>query len=208
MTTQALQDSILFQTGYLVNGIWKTLDTTFDVLNPATGEVVAKVAKAGKAETEEAIAAATKAFPAWRAKTAKERSTILYRWYELIIENKSWLGRLMTTEQGKPLKEAEGEVDYAASFIQWFAEQAKRSGISGVVASPQEAAMLREVLGPEGYIVTPGVRPAGSALGDQSRVATPKQAFENGASHIVIGRPITQAADPAAAFDAIVAELD
>ena len=89
-----------------------------------------------------------------------------------------------------------------------LAEQAKRSGISGVVASPQEAAMLREVLGPEGYIVTPGVRPAGSALGDQSRVATPKQAFENGASHIVIGRPITQAADPAAAFDAIVAELD
>ena len=89
-----------------------------------------------------------------------------------------------------------------------LAEQAKRSGISGVVASPQEAAMLREVLGPEGYIVTPGVRPAGSALGDQSRVATPKQAFENGASHIVIGRPITQAVDPAAAFDAIVAELD
>ena len=89
-----------------------------------------------------------------------------------------------------------------------LAEQAKRSGISGVVASPQEAAMLSEVLGPEGYIVTPGVRPAGSALGDQSRVATPKQAFENGASHIVIGRPITQAVDPAAAFDAIVAELD
>ena len=63
MTTQALQDHILFQTGYLVNGIWKTLDTTFDVLNPATGEVIAKVAKAGKAQTEEAIAAATKAFP-------------------------------------------------------------------------------------------------------------------------------------------------
>ena len=127
MTTQALQDHILFQTGYLVNGIWKTLDTTFDVLNPATGEVIAKVAKAGKAQTEEAIAAATKAFPAWRAKTAKERSAILYRWYELIIENKSWLGRLMTTEQGKPLKEAEGEVEYAASFIQWFAEEAKRA---------------------------------------------------------------------------------
>ena len=119
MTTQALQDNHLFQTGYLVNGIWKTLDTTFDVLNPATGEVIARVAKAGKAETEDAIAAAAKAFPAWRAKTAKERSAILYRWYELIIENKSWLGRLMTTEQGKPLKEAEGEVEYAASFIQW-----------------------------------------------------------------------------------------
>jgi succinate-semialdehyde dehydrogenase/glutarate-semialdehyde dehydrogenase len=85
MTTQALQDSALFQTGYLVDGVWKTLDTTFDVLNPATGDVIAKVAKAGTKETEEAIAAASKAFPAWRAKTAKERSAILYRWYELII---------------------------------------------------------------------------------------------------------------------------
>ncbi|MCT4702024.1 NAD-dependent succinate-semialdehyde dehydrogenase [Enterobacteriaceae bacterium H20N1] len=127
MTNQALQDSELFSTGYLVNGEWRSLANTFDVINPATGETVAKVAKAGKKETEEAIAAAAKAFPAWRAKTAKERSTILYRWYQLIIENKTWLGRLMTTEQGKPLKEAEGEVEYAASFIQWFAEQAKRA---------------------------------------------------------------------------------
>jgi len=127
MSTQALQESALFQTGYLVDGVWKTLETTFEVLNPASGEVIARVAKAGKKETEEAIAAAARAFPAWRAKTAKERSTILYRWYELIIENKSWLGRLMTSEQGKPLKEAEGEVEYAASFIQWFAEQAKRA---------------------------------------------------------------------------------
>ncbi|MCT4714690.1 NAD-dependent succinate-semialdehyde dehydrogenase [Enterobacteriaceae bacterium H18W14] len=127
MTNQVLQDSELFSTGYLVNGEWRSLANTFDVINPATGETVAKVAKAGKKETEEAIAAAAKAFPAWRAKTAKERSTILYRWYQLIIENKTWLGRLMTTEQGKPLKEAEGEVEYAASFIQWFAEQAKRA---------------------------------------------------------------------------------
>lgn len=127
MTTQALHDNDLFQTGYLVNGEWRRLDKTFDVLNPATGEVVAKVAKAGKAETEQAIAAAAKAFPQWRAQTTKARSELLYRWYQLIIENKSWLARLMTTEQGKPLKEAEGEVDYAASFIQWFAEQGKRA---------------------------------------------------------------------------------
>lgn len=127
MATQALQDNALFQTGYFVDGVWKTLDNTFDVTNPATGEVIAKVAKAGKKETEEAIAAAARAFPAWRAKTAKERSTILYRWYSLIIENKTWLGQLMTSEQGKPLKEAEGEVEYAASFIQWFAEEAKRA---------------------------------------------------------------------------------
>ena len=127
MATQALQDNALFQTGYFVDGVWKTLENTFDVTNPATGEVIAKVAKAGKKETEEAIAAATRAFPAWRAKTAKERSAILYRWYALIIENKTWLGQLMTSEQGKPLKEAEGEVEYAANFIQWFAEEAKRA---------------------------------------------------------------------------------
>lgn len=88
-----------------------------------------------------------------------------------------------------------------------LAEQAKESGIAGVVASPQEAASLRELLGPSAYIVTPGVRPAGAALGDQSRVATPAQAFAQGASHIVVGRPITEAADPVAAFDAIVREL-
>lgn len=127
MTRQTLQDNELFQTGYLADGVWKTLPTTFDVLNPATGEVVATVAKAGTKETEEAITAASRAFPAWRAKTAKERSELLYRWYQLIIEHKSWLARLMTTEQGKPLKEAEGEVEYAASFIQWFAEQGKRA---------------------------------------------------------------------------------
>ena len=84
---------------------------------------------------------------------------------------------------------------------------ARTAGLSGVVASPQEAAMLRELLGPDAFIVTPGVRPVGADKGDQSRIATPKQAFDNGASHIVVGRPITKAADPVAAFDAIAAEL-
>ncbi|NIY49611.1 NAD-dependent succinate-semialdehyde dehydrogenase [Cedecea colo] len=149
MTIQALQDSELFNTGYLVNGEWRKLNNTFDVLNPATGEVIAKVAKAGKKEAEEAIAAAADAFPAWRAKTAKERSTILYRWYQLIIENKSWLGQLMTTEQGKPLQEAEGEVEYAASFIQWFAEQAKRANGEIIPAAKPGSRILatREPIG-------------------------------------------------------------
>ncbi|WBV21947.1 NAD-dependent succinate-semialdehyde dehydrogenase [Pantoea piersonii] len=125
--TSPLHDSELFQTGYLADGEWRRTAATFDVLNPATGEVLATVAKAGKAETEQAIAAAERAFPAWRAQTAKARSEILYRWYQLMIENKAWLAQLMTAEQGKPLKEAEGEVEYAANFIQWFAEQAKRA---------------------------------------------------------------------------------
>jgi succinate-semialdehyde dehydrogenase/glutarate-semialdehyde dehydrogenase len=137
MSTSTLQDNALFQTGYFVGGQWLRGTSTFDVLNPATGEVIAQVAKAGKAETEQAIDAAEKAFPAWRTKTAKERSEILYRWYQLMIENKTWLGQLMTAEQGKPVKEAEGEVEYAASFIQWFAEQAKRA--NGEIIPPAKA---------------------------------------------------------------------
>ena len=94
-----------------------------------------------------------------------------------------------------------------ADQVALLADVAQSSGISGVVASPQEASMLREKLGPRAYIVTPGVRPAGADAGDQSRIATPAMAFANGASHIVIGRPITKAEDPAAAFDAIVASI-
>lgn len=95
----------------------------------------------------------------------------------------------------------------AAAQVELLAGVALRSGISGVVASPQEAGFLREHLGPDAYIVTPGVRPPGSSVQDQSRVATPREAFENGASHIVVGRPITQAADRTAAFEAIAEGL-
>lgn len=137
MALSTLKDNELFQTGFLVNGRWQLATSTFDVLNPATGEVIAQVAKAGKTETEQAIAAAAAAFPGWRAHTAKQRAEILQRWYQLILENKTWLGRLMTAEQGKPLKEAEGEVEYAASFIQWFAEQAKRA--NGEIIPPAKA---------------------------------------------------------------------
>ena len=94
-----------------------------------------------------------------------------------------------------------------AEQVGLLAGVARDAGISGVVASPQEASMLREILGPRAYIVTPGVRPAGSDKGDQSRVATPRAAFDSGASHIVIGRPITKALDAGAAFDAIVASI-
>ena len=88
-----------------------------------------------------------------------------------------------------------------------LAKLAQANGIDGIVCSPMEAHDMRELLGPDALIVTPGVRPVGAALGDQSRVATPSQAIERGASHIVVGRPVTGADDPVAAFDAIVAEL-
>lgn len=124
---QKLASHKLFKTGFFASGKWQETKETFDVLNPATGDVVAKVAKAGKAETEAAIYAASEAFPAWRKTTAKARAQILHRWYELMLENKQFLGELMVAEQGKPLKEALGEVDYAASFLQWFSEEAKRA---------------------------------------------------------------------------------
>ena len=91
--------------------------------------------------------------------------------------------------------------------IRRLALQAKEAQLSGVVASPHEAHMLRELLGPEAFIVTPGVRPKGASLDDQSRVMTPKEAFEQGASHIVVGRPITADPDPCAAFESIVKGL-
>ncbi|MDG9874039.1 NADP-dependent succinate-semialdehyde dehydrogenase [Pseudomonas juntendi] len=123
-----LKDAQLFRQQAYINGEWLDADNgqTIKVTNPATGEVIGTVPKMGTAETRRAIEAADKALPAWRSLTAKERSTKLRRWFELMIENQDDLARLMTTEQGKPLAEAKGEIAYAASFIEWFAEEAKR----------------------------------------------------------------------------------
>lgn len=124
---EKLKKNEFFKTGYFIAGQWQDASDTYEVTNPATGEVVAKVANAGQKETQAAIRAASEALPAWRKTTAKQRSEILQNWYQLIVENKPFLAELMVAEQGKPLKEAMGEVDYAASFIQWFAEEAKRA---------------------------------------------------------------------------------
>ncbi|MFT0180446.1 NADP-dependent succinate-semialdehyde dehydrogenase [Pseudomonas benzopyrenica] len=123
-----LQDASLFRQQAYVDGAWIDADSgaTVKVDNPATGETLGTIPKLGRAETKRAIDAANRALPAWRALTAKERSAKLRRWYELMIENQDDLGRLMTLEQGKPLAEAKGEIVYAASFIEWFAEEAKR----------------------------------------------------------------------------------
>ena len=123
-----LKDASLFRQQAYVDGAWIDADSgaTVKVDNPATGETLGTIPKLGRAETKRAIDAANRALPAWRALTAKERSAKLRRWYELMIENQDDLGRLMTLEQGKPLAEARGEIAYAASFIEWFAEEAKR----------------------------------------------------------------------------------
>jgi succinate-semialdehyde dehydrogenase/glutarate-semialdehyde dehydrogenase len=99
---------------------------TIDVDNPATGETVGTVPKLGRAETRQAIEAAERALPAWRKKPAKERAVIMRRWFDLMMANQDDLAKLMTTEQGKPLAESKGEVAYAASFLEWFGEEAKR----------------------------------------------------------------------------------
>ncbi len=121
-----LADPSLLKTDALVNGEWVAGASRFDVNDPATGLKLADVARLGATETEAAIAAANAAWPAWRAKTAKERAAILQKWNTLLIQHAEDLGRIMTAEQGKPLPEAKGEVVYGASFIEWFAEEAKR----------------------------------------------------------------------------------
>lgn len=134
----ALRDSRLFHQLCFINGIWSGADSdeTIDVVNPATGEKIGTIPKMGAAETRRAIDAASEALPEWRAKTADERSTILRRWSELLIEHKEDLAILMTAEQGKPLAESRGETTYAASFIEWFAEEGRR--VYGDVIPPQQ----------------------------------------------------------------------
>ncbi len=121
-----LKDPSLLKTDALIGGQWVAGPTHFDVTDPATGLKLADVANLGPAEAEAAIAAANAAWPAWRSKTAKERSLILRQWFELLMANQDDLARIMTAEQGKPFPEAKGEVAYAASFVEWFAEEAKR----------------------------------------------------------------------------------
>jgi succinate-semialdehyde dehydrogenase/glutarate-semialdehyde dehydrogenase len=121
-----LKDPSLLKTDALIGGEWVQGGARFDVNDPATGQKLADVANLGAAETERAIAAADAAWPAWREKTAKERSAILRKWFDLLMANQEDLGRLMTAEQGKPFAEAKGEVAYGASFVEWFAEEAKR----------------------------------------------------------------------------------
>jgi len=128
MAAPSLKDATLFRQQCYVDGTWIDADdgTTVDVTNPADSSVIGTVPKLGARETRRAIEAANAAWPAWRAKTAKEREVILKRWSQLMIENQDDLGRLMTIEQGKPLAEAKGEVAYAASFLDWFAEEGRR----------------------------------------------------------------------------------
>lgn len=123
-----LSNPDLFKSQAYIDGRWVDADdgTEFKVTNPADGSLLTSVPNQGVAETRRAIEAASAAWPAWRAKTAKERAAILRRWFDLMLANKDDLAKIMTAEQGKPLAESAGEVIYGASFIEWFAEEGKR----------------------------------------------------------------------------------
>jgi succinate-semialdehyde dehydrogenase / glutarate-semialdehyde dehydrogenase len=146
----------LLRKGHYIDGAWLSGNETYEVRNPATGEMILAVAKAGVAETKQAIQAAQKAFASWRALTAKERSARVKRWGELMLEHRNALAELLTREQGKPLAESRGEVAYAASFLEWFAEEAKRS-YGDVIPSPKPDSKIIVTREPVGVVaaITP-----------------------------------------------------
>lgn len=153
-----LQDMQLFRQQAFINGQWCDAQSKqfIDVYNPATQELLGSVPKLGAAETQQAIQAAEQALPAWRALTAKQRGAYLRAWFELIMANQDDLARLMTLEQGKPLVEAKGEIAYAASFIEWFAEEAKRV-YGDIIPAPQTDQRLLVMKQPIG--VTAAITP-------------------------------------------------
>ena len=160
-TTFFLQDPDLFRQQAFVAGRWCDADDGADVNNPATGEILGKVPYMGRAETRRAIEAAKNAWEKWREVPARDRSAILRKWHDLMLANVDDLGKLMTAEQGKPLAEAKGEVAYAAGFIEWFAEEAKRV-YGDTIPSPWEDRRLVVIKQPIGVCaaITPWNFPA------------------------------------------------
>ena len=146
-----LKDSSLLRQQAYLNGQWCDADQAgkHEVYNPANGNLLGSVPMMGAAETRRAIEAANAAWPAWTKKTAKERSVILRRWYELMMANADDLALILTAEQGKPLAEAKGEIGYAASFIEWFAEEGKRT-YGDTIPSPSPSnriVVIKEAIG-------------------------------------------------------------
>lgn len=153
-----LQDTGLLKQKAYINGAWVDANNgdTLVVTNPATGEVIAHAPKMGREETADAIAAAQAAMPEWKKRTGKERAAVLRKWFELIMENQHDLAVLMSSEQGKPLAESMGEVAYAASFIEWFGEEAKR--VDGeTIQSPKASSRIVVIKQPIGVVgmITP-----------------------------------------------------
>ena len=200
----------LLREEHYINGVWQSSVETYAVRNPATEDVIANVAKAGARETQQAIQAAEGAFPTWRALTAKERGTRVRRWGELMLEHRNSLAELLTREQGKPLAEAQGEVAYAASFLEWFAEEAKRS-YGDVIPSSKAGSKIIVTREPVGVVaaITPWnfplamiTRKAGPALAAGCTIIL-KPSEETPLSALALAVLAEEAGIPAGVFNVI-----
>ncbi|WP_323837624.1 NAD-dependent succinate-semialdehyde dehydrogenase [Photorhabdus africana] len=209
--TNNVNTELLRQQAY-INGQWVDADNqaTFKVTNPANGEVIAHVSNMGAAETERAIAAAQQALPAWRAMTAKQRSQILQRWFQLMMANQQALAELLSREQGKSQTEAMGEIAYGASFIEWFAEEGKRT-YGETIPSPLPGRRIVTIKQPIGVVaaITPWnfpnamiTRKVGPALAAGCTVIL-KPASETPLSALALAALAEQAGIPAGVFNVV-----
>lgn len=198
---------------HYIDGQWVTSATQFPVRDPATGEVITQIAYGGAAEAEQAVVAAAKAFPAWRALTAKERSIKVRRWGELMLQHKEALAELLTREQGKPIAEARGEVAYAASFMEWFAEEAKRV-YGDIIPSPFPGSQILVTREPVGVVAA--ITPWNFPLAMITRKAAPalaagctmvlKPAEDTPLSALALAVLAEQAGIPAGVFNVVAGE--
>lgn len=207
-----LKDKTLFRQAALIGGSWVDADAThaMEVNDPASGEVIGMVPKLGAAETKAAIVAAERAQKEWAARTAKERAGVLRRWFELMMENQDDLGRILTYEQGKPLDEAKGEIAYGASFVEWFAEEARRI-YGDIVPGHQRDKRILVMKQPIGVVaaITPWnfpnamvTRKAGPALAAGCAIVL-KPASQTPFSAIALGVLAERAGLPAGLFSVI-----
>ncbi|XP_030637034.1 succinate-semialdehyde dehydrogenase, mitochondrial [Chanos chanos] len=200
----------LLRTESFIDGRWVSAPSTFQVLDPATGNELAKVSDCGPHEAKEAVNAAYKAFQTWKCQTAKERSNLLRKWYDLLTQHKEDLAKLITAEGGKPMKESLGEIAYSASFLEWFSEEARRV-YGDIVATPhkdRKVLLLKQPLG-VASIITPWnfpsamiTRKVGAALAAGCTVVV-KPAEDTPLSALALAELAAQAGIPPGVFNVV-----
>jgi succinate-semialdehyde dehydrogenase / glutarate-semialdehyde dehydrogenase len=212
MSKNLLKDPGLWREAALINGEWiaETPHGFAELRNPATGALLAKLPRCKEAEVTYAVETADKAFRAWRATTAKHRSEVLYRWWQLVVEHKEDLATLITLEEGKPLAEARGEIDYAAGFLLWFAEEAKR--VRGdTIPAPKTTQRIVTIKQPIGVCaaITPWnfpaamiTRKAGPALAAGCSMVV-KPASQTPMTALALGELALRAGVPAGVFSVV-----
>ncbi|WP_341502228.1 NAD-dependent succinate-semialdehyde dehydrogenase [Gallaecimonas sp. GXIMD4217] len=210
-----LEDSELLRSKAYVNGRWLDADTRASVMDPATGQELAQVPMLGEEAVQQAIDAAELAFHGWRTLSGHERARRLYRWYELMHEHLGDLAQIMTAEQGKPLAEAKGEIRYAASFVQWFAEEAKRS-YGDIIPSPRPGQKLLVSREPVGVVaaITPWNFPAAMITRKVAPAlaagctAVVKPALETPLSALALAELAERAGIPAGVFNVVTGDAE